>query len=362
MKSNWKLPGKPQASRVPTWLVLWFFCASVNQATSAEKTTVHIGTLPGVRYDIKRFDIRPGTQVELVFSNTDTMLHNLVIVKPGSRVDVVNAALVIGAEAIEKHFVPDSPNVLWATDVVAQGASFKLEFTAPSKTGDYPFVCTYPGHGFIMFGTMRVTDNPQEAEKNTGLVNTQGTHSAHIDKVFVKRTFMPDSGPASIAVHLTGGHSYCWDAGACRFRYAWKGGFVASNYPKPDKLFGEVYYREGEGFPFHLGNEKPQAPGKVRFLGYRLDASGIPEFDYSVDGVLLRERVEVQNDRLVRRFRASADFPFTLWYRVDPEIASQVDSSGKLDKGFYQFSGKDAAAFSITISPPSKAKPTAGGK
>ena len=32
-----------------------------------------------------------------------------------------------------------------------------LEFTAPKKTGDYPYVCTLPGHAQIMNGVMKVT-------------------------------------------------------------------------------------------------------------------------------------------------------------------------------------------------------------
>jgi hypothetical protein len=40
------------------------------------------------------------------------------------------------------------------------------------------------------------------------------------------RMFMPGASPAAIAVALPGQDSLCWDAGQCRFRYAWSGGFV----------------------------------------------------------------------------------------------------------------------------------------
>ena len=42
----------------------------------------------------------------------------------------------------------------------------------------------------------------------------------------VQRIFMPAAGPAAIAVALPNGQNYCWDAGACRLRYAWPGDFI----------------------------------------------------------------------------------------------------------------------------------------
>ena len=79
---------------------------------------IRIGTLPGLRFDTSAFSVRPGTEVELVFSNYDEMLHNFVITRPGARARVVQAALSLGAGAAERDFVPPSPDVLWASKVV----------------------------------------------------------------------------------------------------------------------------------------------------------------------------------------------------------------------------------------------------
>ena len=42
--------------------------------------------------------------------------------------------------------------------------------------------------------------------------------------------FMPDSGPASIAVATPEGVHYCWDAGTMQLRYAWTGDFWIRNH------------------------------------------------------------------------------------------------------------------------------------
>ncbi|HVJ47206.1 MAG TPA: c-type cytochrome, partial [Luteolibacter sp.] len=42
----------------------------------------------------------------------------------------------------------------------------------------------------------------------------------------IQRIFLPNSGPAAIAIALDDKVSLCWDAGECRLRYAWTGGFI----------------------------------------------------------------------------------------------------------------------------------------
>lgn len=346
----------PQTLILKTWMycILFFLAAFLPQATCAEPEVIKIGTLPGLRFDIKRFDVLPGADVKLVFENKDTMLHNLVITKPGKSMEIVQAAMLLGTQALAKHFVPDSPNVLWATKVVASNDSYTLEFKAPEETADYPYVCTYPGHGFIMFGTMRVTDHPEAKEMNAGPTTATTEHHHKHDHAFVKRAFMPDAGPATIAVKLPGGHSYCWDAGAVCFRYAWRGGFVEPVYRKPEKLLGNVYYREDHRFPFLIGIEAPSRPTDVQFLGYALDESGIPEFEYQADGIKFHERISVTESKLVRRFRTSSDNSIDLWFPVDPGQEAKLDSTGQRVNDAFHFSGQVAEEFYIIIIPPAK--------
>ncbi|MDP7105578.1 MAG: plastocyanin/azurin family copper-binding protein [Roseibacillus sp.] len=350
-------PLKHRGYRLLSFLGVLLLPASVVHDLEAAdtRTTIRIGTLPGLRYDLKRFDIKPGAEVELIFSNSDTMLHNLVIVKPGTRNTVVNAALALGSRAPEVHFVPSSTNVLWATKVVASGESFTLRFTAPATLAEYSFVCTYPGHGFVMHGSMHVTNDPKPSVANTDPSSAETTLLTGSDRAILKRIFMPDSGPASIAVHLPEGHSYCWDAGACSFRYAWKGGFVEPVYRQPGKLVGEVYYRESNAFPLRIGGAKPRKPSEIRFLGYALDDSGIPEFEYEMDGILVKERIEVRDDRLLRRFRTTSASGNLIWFSIDPEQVDQIDSNGQRKGDYLVFRGDDAREFYLTISSPEAA-------
>jgi azurin len=82
------------------------------------------------------------------------MPHNLLIVKPGQADAIMNAAIAMGAAGFEKGFIPDSPDVLHTTKLLDGGQEEALEFTLPMK-GEYPYICSFPGHGIIMRGVLR---------------------------------------------------------------------------------------------------------------------------------------------------------------------------------------------------------------
>lgn len=108
----------------------------------------------------------------------------------------------------------------------------------------------------------------------------------------VQRMFMPDASPAAIAVALPGELSYVFDAGECRLRYVWKGGFIdgwpywKGNGSELAKVDGEIVYREQS--PLFRVVESGESSSK--FLGYSL-SDGIPTFRYRLDGVRFSERI-----------------------------------------------------------------------
>lgn len=129
------------------------------QGGDAAAQVVQLGTLHGkMKYDAEFFQVKPGATVKLVFKNTDEMQHNVVICKPGEKVwlQVAEKAWALGAEAVKKQFVPDDGNVLFHTKVVDPQGSDTITFKAPTEEGDYPYVCTLPGHAYLMRGVMRV--------------------------------------------------------------------------------------------------------------------------------------------------------------------------------------------------------------
>ena len=122
-------------------------------------TKIHLKVIKNeMKYDLKTFTVEAGKPVEITFENPDFMQHNLLIVQPGSLEAVGKAAdkLASDPKGAEMNYVPNIPEVLFSTKLVNPQETVKLNFIAPTKMGDYPFVCTFPGHWSIMNGTMKV--------------------------------------------------------------------------------------------------------------------------------------------------------------------------------------------------------------
>lgn len=100
-----------------------------------------------------------GVRVKLTFHHTGeilTQFHNWVLCKPGTKDAVEKAGIAAGEKGnwVQKG----DPNVLAATPLIGKGKHIDFEFTAPAP-GDYPFLCTTPGHGVDMHGILHVTQS-----------------------------------------------------------------------------------------------------------------------------------------------------------------------------------------------------------
>ena len=120
-------------------------------------------------FDRTQIYVEAGKPFELVFENVDIMPHNLVIAKQGqlAKVGVAGEAMAADPNAYAKNFVPTLTEVLQATKLLQPGQTERILITAPSEAGDYPYVCTFPGHWTRMNGVMHVVSDldsvPREA-------------------------------------------------------------------------------------------------------------------------------------------------------------------------------------------------------
>jgi azurin len=132
---------------------------NLSASLDADKVIV-LKTIPNkMEYDLKTLEVEAGQTVAIIFENVDFMQHNLLIAKPGTLETVGAAADKMAADAngAEKNYIPDVPELLYSTRLVNPGEKVVLTFTAPSEPGDYPYLCTFPGHWRIMNGILKVT-------------------------------------------------------------------------------------------------------------------------------------------------------------------------------------------------------------
>lgn len=355
------------------WACCWLLPAGARPLADSV-ITIAIKAVAGMQFDLARFQVPPGARVKLVLANTDDMSHNLLITAPGARLEVVNAALQLEEKGPASHYIPRSAQVLWAIPVVSPGQSKSITFTAPAKPGVYPYVCTYPGHGFVMYGAMYVgaaeslpalarDENIPPARRSADTPALHGPVASAPPRLhpyepvapYLYRVFMDDASPAAIAVRLPEDLSYCWDAAACRLRYAWKGGFVDLSAPWKGhadavaKVVGTIFFRDNTAYPLRPG--KAAALPQVAYKGYRL-VNRYPEFHYTINGMDVYELIQARADGngLVRTFRIPGNRQ-PLWFDTyaNDEAVKYQASAGKWEKGKLKLSAKEARNFSITM-------------
>ena len=156
----------------------------------------------------------------------------------------------------------------------------------------------------------------------------------------VQRIFMPDVGPAAIAVALPGDLSYCFDAGDCRLRTIWRGDFIngwlywKSNGKATGVIMGKVLW--------HLP-EDTTLPA-TKFHGYELNDAGIPTFSYERQGAQFEETIEPAGKNLVRRFKVTTAQPLVLTIDNDTQASAGTRQGNKLT-----LTPEQAKSFTLTV-------------
>jgi cytochrome c551/c552 len=166
----------------------------------------------------------------------------------------------------------------------------------------------------------------------------------------VQRLFLPDAGPAAIAVATGDRLHFCWDAGACRLRYVWKGDFIdgwpvwRANGNALAEILGEVVLREAKS-PLPVAED-----GARKFLGYRMK-DGLPTFRYRLGVVEVEERITLTADEkaLARGFslkNAPADWKLT-FTRSDQITYRSAD--GTFDGLVFTPAADKTASFTVIL-------------
>lgn len=124
---------------------------------AAKKVELEIASVGDTMfYDKKTLTVPTGAQVHLTLKNNGklaVMTHNWVLVKKGTEAKVALAGM---EKAPDAGYVVPSDDVLAYTPLAAPQKSVEVTFTAPAP-GDYPYICTFPGHYVVMKGVLTVT-------------------------------------------------------------------------------------------------------------------------------------------------------------------------------------------------------------
>jgi azurin len=112
--------------------------------------TVEIVGTDQMKYDVATIPAKRGEQLRVRLTAKGTMpkiamSHNFVLLKLAANpVKFVTA----GAQSRETDFIPNEmkDQVIAKTALAGAGETVDVTFKVPNAAGEYPFVCTFPGH------------------------------------------------------------------------------------------------------------------------------------------------------------------------------------------------------------------------
>lgn len=145
-----RIAGQPTVQKKRKWS---------GKQTEGERLVV-INAISGLKYSKTLIKAKTGEALALKLNNNDAMPHNLVIVDKESAQKVGDASfkMLIDPKAGEKNYAPDLSEVLHVIPVINPGETHTLHLRAPQSPGDYPFICTFPGHWMAMQGILQISE------------------------------------------------------------------------------------------------------------------------------------------------------------------------------------------------------------
>lgn len=134
-------------------LVLCAVLLSVVTASAqapAPSRTITVTANDDMKFNLTEIIAKPGETLRIRLLAVGTaprsaMAHNFVILNAGTNQLVFADA---AAKAVGTDYIPAAlkSSVLATTILIGNGESTEVIFKVPTKAGNYPFLCSFPGH------------------------------------------------------------------------------------------------------------------------------------------------------------------------------------------------------------------------
>lgn len=115
-----------------------------------EPRTIKVTGNDNMRFNESEIRANPGETIRIVLKvkssmPANAMSHNLAIVNPDIPMDeFINESM----KATDNEYIASSfeDQVIATTAMIGGGRTSEITFTVPEEPGEYPYVCTFPGH------------------------------------------------------------------------------------------------------------------------------------------------------------------------------------------------------------------------
>ena len=129
---------------------LAFGSTAATAAPAGGSRSIKITANEAMKFSVQQIEAKPGERLQVVLvaqgamAKSD-MAHNWVLLEADAKLD---AFIMTAAMARSTDYIPASKQaqILAATSLIGAGETATVDFQAPLEPGEYPFVCTFPGH------------------------------------------------------------------------------------------------------------------------------------------------------------------------------------------------------------------------
>lgn len=143
------------------FLLSLFVAAIAPLSAATPPMKIEITANDQMRFSTRKIEGKVGVPMEITIKHIGkipkaSMSHNLVILKPGSMMAMVSAKCI---QAKDNNYIATDAEskaaILAYSPQLGPGESHVVKFT-PTEAGDYPYMCTFPGHFSEMNGIITV--------------------------------------------------------------------------------------------------------------------------------------------------------------------------------------------------------------
>lgn len=125
--------------------------------------TIEMKGTDNLKFSVEEIKVKPGQEITIKLTTVSdlpkqAMAHNVVVLKAEADASAVANA---SARASENEYIaPDMTDQIIAyTGMAGGGETVEVTFRAPEESGEYEYICTFPGHyAGGMKGTLVVKD------------------------------------------------------------------------------------------------------------------------------------------------------------------------------------------------------------
>ena len=119
-------------------------------STAMAQRTIEMDGTDNMKFSVTNIEAEAGEEITIVLTTKSqlpkmAMAHNVVVIDKDANLDEVAMASM---QARDNDYVAPEykEQIVAATGLAGGGETVEVTFTVPEEPGDYPYICSFPGH------------------------------------------------------------------------------------------------------------------------------------------------------------------------------------------------------------------------